>query len=127
MLSPGESSHGSAPSEGPHFYLRAACTEISETFKNLPGTNSHWSCGRESAAIQGAAICLESGEMGGQTQLLAGGTLPPSWHLLIFLVKQVPLAVCRQTGWEASLVTGDPRGQGTAAVTRHQPEESKMS
>lgn len=119
MLSPGESSHDSAPSEGPHFYLCAACAEISETFKNLSGTNSCWCYGGESAATRGATICLESGEMEGETQLLTGGTLPPSWHLLIFLVKQVLLAVCRPTGWEASLVaralllslgtTGEPK------------------
>lgn len=71
-------------------------------------------------------ICVKSEEMGGETQLLAGGTLPPSWHLLIFLVKQVPLAVCRLTRWEASLVTGDPQGQGTAAVTGTSQEEPKM-
>lgn len=65
--------------------------------------------------------------MGGETQLLAGGTLPPSWHLLISLVNRVPLAMCCQIGWEASLVPGDPRGQGTAAVPGHQPGEPQIS
>lgn len=62
--------------------------------------------------------------MGGETQLLAGGTLPPSWHLLISVVNRVPLAACRQIGWEASLVPG---GQGTAAVPEHQPGVPQIS
>lgn len=48
------------------------------------------------------------GEMGGESQFLAGGTLPPSWHLLLFHVKQVPLALCCLTGWEASPMVGTP-------------------
>lgn len=45
----------------------------------------------------------------GESQLLAGGTLPSSWHLLLFLANRVSLALCCPTGWEASLVA-----QGTS-------------
>lgn len=61
---------------------------------------------------------MKSVEMGGESQLLAGGTLPSSWHLLIFLANQVSLALCCPIGWEAFLVAGDPRdlllSQGTS-------------
>lgn len=69
-------------------------------------------------AVEGQQIWVQSVEMGGERQLLTGGTLPSSWHLLIFLANQVSLALCCLTGWEASLVAGDLRdlllSQGTS-------------
>lgn len=95
-----------------------AHAELSETFKNPSGTNPCRCCGGEGAGSGGAADLGAVVEMGGERQLLTGGTLPSSWHLLIFLANQVSLALCCLTGWEASLVAGDLRdlllSQGTS-------------
>lgn len=111
-----------APSQGPAFCLRAAQQRVQR-----PPENRRYEVmlvlWRGSAAPGGAAVCGEAGEKGGETQLLAGGTLPPSWHLLIFLVTQVPLAVRCPAAREAAPVAGD---QGTAAVTGHQPGEPQL-
>lgn len=69
-------------------------------------------------AVEGQQRLGAVGGDGRREQLLAGGTLPSSWHLLLFLANQVSLALCCPTGWEASLVAGDLRdlllSQGTS-------------